>query len=40
LPIPASHQAVFYGLNHFDLLSSSAVCEQLRTWLAPARRKK
>ena len=40
LPIPASHQAVFYGLNHFDLLSSSAVCEQMRAWLAPARRKK
>jgi pimeloyl-ACP methyl ester carboxylesterase len=28
-------QAVFYGLNHFDLLSSRAVSDQLYAWLDP-----
>ena len=34
LPIPAARQAVFYGTNHFDLLSSRAVAQQLTRWLA------
>ena len=34
LPIAASRQEIFYGLNHFDLLSSRAVCDRIRRWLA------
>ncbi len=34
LPIPASHQRVFYGVNHFDLLDSPKVYEQIHEWLA------
>jgi len=34
LPIPASQQSLFYGLNHFDLLDSQDVCDQLHNWLA------
>ncbi|MCA3027522.1 MAG: alpha/beta hydrolase [Rhodocyclaceae bacterium] len=33
LPLPTSHQAIFYELNHFDLLSSSAVCDKISAWL-------
>lgn len=33
LPLPKSHQAIFYELNHFDLLSSSAVCDKISAWL-------
>jgi pimeloyl-ACP methyl ester carboxylesterase len=35
LPIPAAHQAVCYGLNHFDLLGSREVCDRIRRCLAP-----
>ncbi len=34
LPIPASHQSVFYGVNHFDLLDSAEVYERIHGWLA------
>jgi len=34
LPIPASHQSVFYGVNHFDLLDSPKVYERIHGWLA------
>lgn len=34
LAIPASHQRVFYGLDHFDLLSRRDVYDQIRDWLA------
>ncbi|WP_417567800.1 esterase/lipase family protein [Marinobacter sp.] len=34
LPIPLSHQSVFYGVNHFDLLDSPAVYERIHGWLA------
>ncbi len=34
LPIPEAHQLVCYGLNHFDLLGSREVCDQIRRWLA------
>ncbi|MBF7730479.1 esterase/lipase family protein [Pseudomonas sp. N040] len=33
LPIDAAHQAVVYGIDHFDLLSSQAVYQQLLGWL-------
>ena len=33
LRIPASHQAICYGLDHFDLLSSVAVYGHLKGWL-------
>ncbi len=33
LPVPNSHQAIFYELNHFDLLSSRAVCDKISAWL-------
>jgi hypothetical protein len=33
LPLPTSRQAVFYELNHFDLLSSRAVCDKIKSWL-------
>jgi pimeloyl-ACP methyl ester carboxylesterase len=33
LPLPKLHQAVFYEMNHFDLLSSRAVCDKIKTWL-------
>jgi pimeloyl-ACP methyl ester carboxylesterase len=33
LPIPKTRQQVFYGLNHFDLLSSAEVASQLVRWL-------
>jgi pimeloyl-ACP methyl ester carboxylesterase len=34
LPIPVSHQSVFYGVNHFDLLDSPEVYERIHGWLA------
>jgi len=34
LPIPASHQSVFYGVNHFDLLDSPQVYERIYGWLS------
>ena len=34
LPIPASRQAICYGSNHFDLLSSAVVYDRIRGWLA------
>ena len=34
LPIPASRQAICYGLNHFDLLSSREVYARIRRWVA------
>jgi pimeloyl-ACP methyl ester carboxylesterase len=34
LPIPASRQALCYGLNHFDLLSHRDVYDQIHHWLA------
>ncbi len=34
LPIPASHQSVFYGVNHFDLLDNPEVYERVHDWLA------
>jgi len=33
LPIPPTHQRIFSGITHFDLLSSREVCAQLRHWL-------
>ncbi|MBC7182337.1 MAG: alpha/beta hydrolase, partial [Marinobacter sp.] len=33
LPIPAAHQCVFYGVNHFDLLDSPEVYERIYGWL-------
>lgn len=33
LPIPPSHQAICYGIGHFDLLSSREVYDHLRRWL-------
>jgi pimeloyl-ACP methyl ester carboxylesterase len=33
LRLPPGHDAVFFGLNHFDLLSSRAVSDQLCAWL-------
>jgi pimeloyl-ACP methyl ester carboxylesterase len=33
LPLPTSHQAIFYEMNHFDLLSSRAVCDRIGRWL-------
>ena len=33
LTVPAARQRVFFGLNHFDLLSSAEVCHQLEHWL-------
>ncbi|HET7774271.1 MAG TPA: alpha/beta hydrolase, partial [Burkholderiaceae bacterium] len=33
LRLPPGQQAVFFGLGHFDLLSSRAVSAQLCTWL-------
>jgi pimeloyl-ACP methyl ester carboxylesterase len=37
LPIPASHTRICYGLNHFELLSSTEVCTVVRDWLAEDR---
>jgi len=34
LPIPTSQQSICFGLNHFDLLSSSEVYERIHSWLA------
>jgi pimeloyl-ACP methyl ester carboxylesterase len=34
LSIPASHQRIFYGMGHFDLLSSREVYDQLHRWVA------
>jgi len=34
LPIPAAHQCVVFGVNHFDLLDSQAVYERIHNWLA------
>ncbi len=36
LPISPSHQRICYGLDHFDLLSSHEVYDQLRRWLSAA----
>jgi pimeloyl-ACP methyl ester carboxylesterase len=33
LPIPASHQLIVYGTDHFALLSSQQVYQQLLAWL-------
>ena len=33
LPLPQAQQTVFYETNHFDLLSSRAVCDKIGTWL-------
>ena len=38
LPIPASRQAICYGLNHFDLLSSREVYTRIRRWVAQGER--
>lgn len=37
LPIPESRQAIFHGLNHFDLLDSPLVYERLTRWLTEDR---
>lgn len=37
LPLPASHQSVFYGANHFDLLDNPEVYERVHDWLAHHR---
>ena len=37
LRIPASRQWIARGVNHLDLLSSDAVYQRLRRWLAPRR---
>jgi len=34
LSIPASHQSICYGLNHFDLLSSGEVYDRIHHWLS------
>lgn len=34
LPIPVARQAICYGLNHFDLLSSREVYARIRRWVA------
>ncbi|WP_283444562.1 esterase/lipase family protein [Noviherbaspirillum suwonense] len=36
LSIPKSRQWVAYGVHHLDLLSSLAVYQRIRSWLAPA----
>ena len=36
LPIREGHRAIFYGLNHFDLLSDVEVYKQISHWLARA----
>jgi pimeloyl-ACP methyl ester carboxylesterase len=33
LKVPASHQRICYALDHFDLLSSADVYDQIHTWL-------
>ena len=38
LPIPAARQAICYGLNHFDLLSSREVYARIRRWVAQGER--
>lgn len=35
LPIPEAQQAIVYGTDHFDLLSSAQVYQQLLGWLKP-----
>ena len=35
LAFPDNRQRVIQGVNHLDLLSDVAVCEQIRQWLAP-----
>lgn len=37
LSIPPSHRQVFYGLGHFDLLSSRAVYDSILHWLGEER---
>jgi len=37
LPIPAAHQMILYGSNHFDLLASQEVYQRMRTWLGRSR---
>jgi hypothetical protein len=37
LPIPASDQSVFHGVNHFDLLDNPKVYERAHDWLAHHR---
>ena len=36
LPIPAAHQMILYGSNHFDLLASLGVYQRMKTWLGNA----
>jgi hypothetical protein len=31
--VAAGHRATFYQMNHFDLLSSRAVCDKIEAWL-------
>lgn len=38
LPIPEAHQAIVYGTDHFALLSSAQVYQQLLNWLKPVAR--
>lgn len=33
LQLPATHQRIFYGMNHLNLLESRAVCDQLQAWM-------
>lgn len=37
LPIPASDQSVFHGVNHFDLLDNPKDYERVQDWLAHHR---
>lgn len=37
LPLPASHQSVFYGVNHFDLLDNPEVYARVHDWLGHHR---
>jgi pimeloyl-ACP methyl ester carboxylesterase len=33
IAVPPGRRATFYGLNHFDLLSSQAVCDKIKAWM-------
>jgi pimeloyl-ACP methyl ester carboxylesterase len=35
--VAAGHRATFYEVNHFDLLSSQAVCDKIEAWLQAVR---
>ncbi len=37
LRFPASRTHIVYGVDHFNLLASTQVCDMLRAWLRPAR---